>query len=1514
MTVCTVFMRERISYIWKISILFLLSLASFEALAQCALPELYDLTYANPSSSQTWVNCIDNETDPDIYKLELMSPHDIENYTIDFGDGSDLVSGAIWPSNTVLSHSFGLGKFTITLTETKAGCTKRTIKGTFVNDRKVGASALPPTIGASTCAPNILSFKNTSTNTSSFTKFEWSWGDGTKDVMDASNAGQVMSHTYQKGTSSCNMIVRLTATGLCDASFASYGPFNFWDTDSAIISASVMQICGADSVLFKDISKYNCNNKQARKIRWESTDLGISTSWLQATPVNRSLKAFITGSPGTTYNITLLDSNFCGVSQTSMKVEIIDPPVSGFNTSITEICAGDSVLFQNTSTGDANRFKWNFGDGTGWIENNNPSLYHRYSVAGNYTIQMAAIQDKALGCSDTSVSTISVVGIPEPNFTFDKPTGCGKTSVLFKNTSVNASSYAWDFGNGIIKTGAGPWTIDFDPGYYSVRLSVRNNLNCIAERKAALIVPPDVSFNVSSDPVCLGNISKFKNLSDLLPTVSCATGSILREQWDNITGAATVVRLTSNANFPDKPSSTSLLTDYFEGPVNIGDNYGSRIHGFICPPADGIYTFWISSNGDSELWLSSSAKPSGKTKIAYISGTTNLRQWNRYTSQQSLPVSLKANQRYYIEALHKESNLDDHLSVGWQLPDGTFERPIPAKYLSPYTPGTEIISWSWSFGDGKSSTSKLPSHLYNAPGTYEVIIEAATDVCKRKDTIYTTVSPLPVPSFESDKWDGCAPFDVKIANKSQNADAFEWSFGDGSPGLVTSDIKDTIFHTYLNKESNILEFPLKLIAKSGKGCLDTLTQTVTVYPAPVADFSFTPSIPQCSPSSIKLSNNSSFASSFNWTIQGKDTVVNSPEFNHTFVNKSGIVKDELILIRAITDHGCFLEKSKTIIVYPEPEFKIEAKPKEGCHPLIVSLSSEGAQYKFNWDFGDGFNSSSSTPTHVFSNITEKDTLFRISLNALSSFNCSATVYDTVIVHPKPEADFNESVSFGCSPLSVSFSNNSQKAGWYKWDFGDGIILDTLFGDVTHVYENKTGLVKEFFVKLISGTDNNCADTMIRKISVFPEVFPDFVGEMEGCSPFKTKFVPSGSLISDYIWDFGDGNTSLETSPVHIFQNPNAEDIVFNVTLKVKSVHNCEAEVAKPVSVWGGPQANFTLNSTTILLPDSAIYITNNTVAGNFDLKWDFGDGNTSNIRDPQVHYYGFYGDYKLTLSLNTGKCTSSLTKEIHVLPTAPIVSFTGEGEGCLPLEISFSNTTKFAERYFWEFGDGETSELINPTHIYGFPGTYSVRLLAKGKGGENHLIKDSIIIVRPLPDAYFVSQPKVVFIPDPIFFNNKSKNATKFTWDFGDQSSSEETSPLHVYKIPGRFKVKLIAENEFGCVDSYELDDAAFAEEGGSIEIPNAFTPNHGGSNGGRKDGSGLNEVFYPRLHDVTEFYMSINNKWGEMLFETRDSSIGWDGYYKNQLCPEDVYVYRIKVKMPSGKVKEFVGDITLIW
>ncbi|WP_028979373.1 PKD domain-containing protein [Sporocytophaga myxococcoides] len=1507
-------MREKISFTWKICVLFLLSLGSFEALAQCALPELYDLTYANPSSSQTWIHCIDNETDPDTYNLELMSPHDVQNYTIDFGDGSAVVSGALWSSNTVISHLFGLGKFTITLSETKSGCTKKTITSTFINDRKAGAAALPPTIGASTCAPNILSFKNTSTNTSAFTKFEWSWGDGTKDVVDASNSGQVTSHIYKKGTSSCNMIVRLTATGLCDASFASYGPFNFWDTDSAIISASVQQICGADSVTFKDVSKYNCNNKQARKIKWISSDLGISTPWLQATPVNKSLKAFITGPPGAIYNITLLDSNFCGVNQTSMKVEVIDPPVSQFTASTAAICSGDSVLFQNTSTGGANRFKWNFGDGTGWIENNNPTLYHKYSIAGNYTIKMASVQDKALGCSDTSSSTVSVLGLPQANFTFDKPTGCGKASVLFKNTSVNTSSFTWDFGNGTTQSGAGPWTIDFEPGYYSVKLVGRNSLNCISERSAAVIVPSDISLNISSDPVCLGDFNVFKNLTDLMPAVSCATGSILREQWDNITGAATVATLTANVNFPNKPSRTSLLTNYFEGPVNIGDNYGSRIYGFICPPVDGIYTFWISSNGDSELWLSSSAKVSDKTKIAYVSGTTTLRQWNRYISQQSLPVFLKANQRYYIEALHKESNLDDHLSVGWQLPDGTFERPIPAKYLSPYMPGTEITSWSWTFGDGGSASVKEPVHLYDAPGSYEVIIEAATDVCKRKDTIYTVVSPLPVPSFDSDKWNGCTPFDLKIANKSQNTFAYDWSFGDGSPGLITSDNLDTITHTYLNKGSDLLEFPLKLIAKSDKGCMDTLIQIITVYPDPVADFLFTPQAPQCSPSNIKLANNSSLASSFKWTIQGKDTIVSSMEFNHTFVNKTGIVKDESVSIRAITDHGCFLEKSKTIIVYPEPEFKIEAKPKEGCHPLIVGLSSEGAQYKFNWDFGDGFKSSSSTPIHVFNNITDKDTLFRISLNALSSFNCSATVYDTVIVHPKPEADFNESVSFGCSPLSVRFSNSSQKAGWYKWDFGDGVLLDTLFGDVSHVFENKTGLVKEFYVKLISGTDNNCADTLIRKISVFPEVFPDFVGEMEGCSPFKTKFAPSGSLISNYTWDFGDGSTSLETSPVHIFQNSSAKDTVFNVILKVKSVHNCDAEITKPVAVWAGPEAKFTVASTTIQLPDSAIYITNNTVAGDFEIKWDFGDGSNSIIRDPQVHYYGFYGNYKLTLSLNTGKCTSTFTRDISVLPTAPIASFTGEGEGCLPLEISFNNTSKFAEQYLWEFGDGETSVLKNPKHNYGIAGDYSVRLSAKGLGGENYLLKDSIIHVRPVPVAYFIAQPKIVFIPDPIFFNNKSTNAIKYIWDFGDLTSSIDVSPSHVYKTSGRYKVKLTAENEFGCINIYELDDAVIAEEGGSIEIPNAFTPNHGGSNGGRKDGSGLNEVFYPRLHDVAEFYMGIYNKWGEMLFETRDSSTGWDGYYKNQLCPEDVYVYRIKVKMPSGKVKEYAGDITLIW
>ncbi|MCW3078466.1 MAG: hypothetical protein JWO32_3075, partial [Bacteroidetes bacterium] len=158
-----------------------------------------------------------------------------------------------------------------------------------------------------------------------------------------------------------------------------------------------------------------------------------------------------------------------------------------------------------------------------------------------------------------------------------------------------------------------------------------------------------------------------------------ATGFISREVWNNISGFnVTDIPLTTPATI------TGSLT-IFETPLNAADNYGERISGFICPPASGNYIFWIASDDNSELWLSTNNLAANKQKIASVTGYASGRQWTKYPSQQSVPVSLTAGQKYYIEALHKEGSQGDNLAVGWQLPDGSLERPIPGGRLSEYT-------------------------------------------------------------------------------------------------------------------------------------------------------------------------------------------------------------------------------------------------------------------------------------------------------------------------------------------------------------------------------------------------------------------------------------------------------------------------------------------------------------------------------------------------------------------------------------------------------------------------------------------------------------------------------------------------------------------------------------------------------------------------------------------------------------------------------------------------------------
>ena len=162
------------------------------------------------------------------------------------------------------------------------------------------------------------------------------------------------------------------------------------------------------------------------------------------------------------------------------------------------------------------------------------------------------------------------------------------------------------------------------------------------------------------------------------PTTCTATGKILREVWDNVSGTAIV-----NIPVLKVPNSSSQLS-FFEESTNVADNFASRISGYICAPQTGNYTFWIAGDDDCELWISTNDSPLNKSRIAFVNGWTNFREWNKFASQQSQQIKLVAGQKYYIEALHKEGGGGDNLSVKWQMPNNEVEAPISGTHLSPY--------------------------------------------------------------------------------------------------------------------------------------------------------------------------------------------------------------------------------------------------------------------------------------------------------------------------------------------------------------------------------------------------------------------------------------------------------------------------------------------------------------------------------------------------------------------------------------------------------------------------------------------------------------------------------------------------------------------------------------------------------------------------------------------------------------------------------------------------------------
>ncbi|WP_110056216.1 PKD domain-containing protein [Chitinophaga sp. S165] len=313
-------------------------------------------------------------------------------------------------------------------------------------------------------------------------------------------------------------------------------------------------------------------------------------------------------------------------------------------------------------------------------------------------------------------------------------------------------------------------------------------------------------------------------------------------------------------------------------------------------------------------------------------------------------------------------------------------------------------------------------------------------------------------------------------------------------------------------------------------------------------------------------------------------------------------------------------------------------------------------------------------------------------------------------------------------------------------------------------------------------------------------------------------------------------------------------------------------------------------------------------ATSFEL--NFGDG-TAPVKVgptdfPYTHRYLSEGVYNATLTLvDTNYCNAPDIDTVTLRVAQNVrARFDAPDSTCVPATIEFLNTTSGGETFTWDFGDGSPeSNEISPTHTYNNPGSYTVSLHAVDSSTCNITDDTTMVItVFPPPTADFDYSPTKPVENTPITFTNQSSpDAVNFLWEFGDGEGSTLPNPVYQYNKTGVYDVYLISRNSAGCQDTAHKQVSAIVIP--LFDIPSAFSPNR----------DGVNDVFLVKGFGIAKFNMKIYNRWGQMVFETNDPLLGWDGSFKGAVQPMDAYAFVINVEFSDGTTATKNGSVTLL-
>ncbi len=1017
---------------------------------------------------------------------------------------------------------------------------------------------------------------------------------------------------------------------------------------------------------------------------------------------------------------------------------------------------------------------------------------------------------------------------PTANFSATPVTGCPPMVVSFTDLSTGgAITWSWSFSGGTPSTAfvKNPIISYLTPGTYSVTLTVSNGTTSSAPyTKTGYITvktPPSVSFTASPLAACAKvPISFTSSITWNAPGSGTyhwdfgdgGTASSANPTYNYANGGTYTVKLTAtnSSGCPTTDTQVNYVTVY--SPPSVGF-YATDTA--VCS-LGGSTTFISTTSGSSPfsyVWdfgdgsgLSSATPPvshsyasAGKYTVKAV-----------VTDSKGCTDSLKLNNYINVHTVSAAASVPASACVG---------AAVNTQAVAPTTGGAAL---SWDFGDGYTATGPAAGHTYLTAGTYTIRFIATVGGCSDTDKHTITISPKPSAAFTYSPSPACpAPSLISFTNTSSGSFVSSlWDFGDGSPfSTVTSPL-----HTYALGGQT---YTVKLTVTNAAGCTSTAQQSFDVYNTVFYISAQPPS--GCAPVTIAFKDSLFVTTplgsmpypsprvSWSWNFGTGSATSTSATPSFTYSNTGTYYAT----VATTTANGCVFHDTFKVRTgsHATPNFyTLTPNPcnRTQIQFLDSSVSPFGSITNWNYDFGDGGNSFG--PANPYYTYTVPG-IYTVTL-VTDQNGCFDTVKKQNYIHVGlPGSKFVFKVN--CNKLGeVQFTDSSAGATSMLWRFGDGTTSTQT--NPVHQYSVVPGVytVSQITYNSLTGCKDSLPHTVIiNNYSTNMSALDSnvCVGDTVFLSPvISGSAAPLASTLQSVAWSY--------TPMPGLFNDPltMANGVYearargrYNITVLVKDLNDCPATRTNNNFITvGGPIVHFKATPTTGCAPATIVLTdTTNYVPSTYPIQyiWDYGDGTNATINGPLgpsvTHFYPNVGGYaiKLIVRDNIG-CVDSFGAPNYITITRPTAIFSSTiSNACVgsPFQF-FSSSTGTGITHKWDFGDGTTSTMPSPSHVYVTPGTYSIRLIVTDYAGcKDTMYKASAVNVTVSPHASFTMDDTLNVCP-PMFvnFTSTSTGAASYAWSFGNGTGSTLTNPSVTYTSPGYYPIRLIARNALGCPDT----------------------------------------------------------------------------------------------------------------